>query len=42
MSRFICQIDGCPNKGIVYDFGDESPAWAECGGCKARLEAQSE
>jgi hypothetical protein len=34
---FICNADGCPNMGVEYDFGDDAPAFAECGGCGARL-----
>lgn len=37
MSVFICTKAECPNVGIVYDFGDEHPVKAECGGCKATL-----
>ena len=34
---FICEKAGCPNLGIVYDFGDDTPVRAECGGCKTVL-----
>lgn len=37
MSIFICNADKCPNKGVVYDFGDDQPVKAECGGCHATL-----
>ena len=37
MSIFICDEDFCPNAGVVYDFGDDSPESAECGGCKMVL-----
>jgi hypothetical protein len=42
MSVFICIKDECPNKGIIYNFGDEQPARAECGGCHATLLPESE
>lgn len=42
MSIFICTANECPNKDVIYDFGEDNPSWAECGGCKTRLEAQSE
>lgn len=34
---FICEKPECPNEGIVYDFGDDAPVRAECGGCKTVL-----
>lgn len=37
MSIFICEAIECPNKGIIYDFGDDHPVRAECGGCHATL-----
>jgi len=40
MSVFVCKQDTCPNKDVVYDFGDDNPPVAECGGCKAKLTAQ--
>jgi hypothetical protein len=39
MSIFICNFAGCPNENIEYNFGEDSPEWAECGGCQARLES---
>jgi len=42
MSVFICHHPGCPNEGIEYNFGDDHPATAECGGCKAILEPVKE
>ena len=42
MSIFICNLTGCPNEGVEYNFGEDGPEWAECGGCKARLEAVNE
>lgn len=41
MSVFICLNADCPNANVSYDFGDDGPTWAECGGCKARLDAQA-
>lgn len=37
MSKFICKAPGCPNEGVIYDFGDDHPVKAECGGCHATL-----
>jgi hypothetical protein len=37
MSVFICTVKDCPNKNVSYDFGDESPESAQCGGCKTIL-----
>jgi hypothetical protein len=37
MSKFICTATDCPNEGIIYDFGDDNPVKAECGGCHATL-----
>lgn len=42
MAIFICTKQGCANANIVYDFGDESPIKAECGGCKATLLPEQE
>jgi hypothetical protein len=33
---FKCEIDGCINKDIEYNFAG-SPETAMCGGCKATL-----
>lgn len=41
MAIFICVETDCVNKDVVYDFGDDSPAYAMCGGCQARLESQA-
>jgi hypothetical protein len=37
MSIFVCTNESCPNKDVVYDFGDEHPRQALCGGCKTTL-----
>lgn len=37
MSKFVCNAAECPNLGFEYDFGDDSPEFAECGGCHATL-----
>jgi hypothetical protein len=37
MSKFVCFGDDCPNKDVVYDFGDDNPASCECGGCHVML-----
>jgi hypothetical protein len=42
MSVFICDDETCTNVGLVYDFGDESPVYAMCGGCKERLEPNND
>jgi hypothetical protein len=42
MTIFICIKETCPNKGITYDFGDDHPVKAECGGCKATLLPEKE
>ena len=42
MATFQCNASGCPNEGVIYDFGDDAPATAECGGCKAKLVAQND
>lgn len=39
---FICDNSECPNVGIVYNFGEDAPVRAECGGCKAVLLPQPE
>jgi len=41
MSIFICTKSDCVNKDIVYNFGDDAPAFAECGGCKTKLWPQA-
>lgn len=40
MSKFICNIEECPNLGVEYDFGTDSPESAECGGCHAILKPE--
>lgn len=42
MAIFICKKDGCVNAGLIYDFGDQNPVKAECGGCKATLLPEKE
>lgn len=42
MSIFICHNTNCANAGIVYDFGDDHPVKAECGGCHATLLPEKE
>jgi hypothetical protein len=42
MTIFICTKKGCPNEGVIYNFGDEQPARAECGGCHETLLPQEE
>jgi hypothetical protein len=42
MSIFICKKDGCPNEGVVYDFGDDHPVRCECGGCATILLPETE
>lgn len=37
MSKFLCDVDDCPNKDVIYDFGDDQPEMAECGGCHVML-----
>lgn len=37
MSKFVCVVVDCPNKDVVYDFGDDNPVSCECGGCQAVL-----
>jgi hypothetical protein len=37
MSVFICNTKDCPNANVIYDFGDEHPTTAICGGCHATL-----
>jgi len=37
MSKFVCNAAECLNMAIIYDFGDDSPASAECGGCHETL-----
>lgn len=36
---FICNADGCPNKGVEYIWPEDVPEFAECGGCGVRLVA---
>ncbi len=38
MSKFVCDGVDCPNKDVVYDFGDDNPEVCECGGCHVMLE----
>lgn len=40
MAIFVCTKPGCPNEGITYDFGDDNPKRAECGGCHETLNPQ--
>jgi hypothetical protein len=40
MTIFICNAEGCANQGVIYDFGDEHPTEAMCGGCKVMLKAE--
>lgn len=42
MSKFQCNIEECPNEGVEYDFGDDSPEFAECGGCHAILKPKEQ
>ena len=42
MSKFVCNAEECPNMGVIYDFGDDSPESAECGGCHATLKPEPE
>jgi len=37
MSIFVCNKADCPNFETVYDFGDDHPVKAECGGCHQTL-----
>jgi hypothetical protein len=37
MTIFICNFAGCPNEGVEYNFGEDTPVKAECGGCHATL-----
>ncbi len=37
MSKFVCDGVDCPNKDVVYDFGDDTPDSCECGGCHVTL-----
>lgn len=41
MSVFICIKTDCPNKDVIYDFGDDNPLFAECGGCKTKLKPEA-
>jgi ribosomal protein S27AE len=42
MSIFICDEDNCPNAGVIYNFGDDHPVRAECGGCQTTLLPEKE
>jgi hypothetical protein len=39
---FICNADDCPNKGVEYNWGEDAPAFAMCGGCGVKLVNASE
>lgn len=40
MSIFICKQEDCDNFDVVYNFGEDSPESAECGGCHAILKPE--
>jgi hypothetical protein len=37
MATFICDFTGCVNKGVEYNFDDDSIERVVCGGCKDTL-----
>lgn len=40
MALFVCNVSGCANDGVEYNFDDESVTVAMCGGCKTVLSVQ--
>lgn len=41
-TTFMCHEEGCPNKDVLYTWGEPADETAMCGGCGITLEANHE